>query len=471
MSKEKPKGRPNFHDIEHRYRIHLNRLCPNKFESHYKLTKNETLNHAGLTRNPFNLSEKNRELIHKFLIKCENDGDKGKDRIIMITSGIAQVAEMLNKDLDQATKEDIEQVVSQITNRASWSDYTKSMKKLFLKQFFQWLKNTGDEHPPETKWIKIGSKKNERVKMPEHIINEDEIKQLMKNAFNALQRVLIMLLYETGSRVGELGTTTISSLEFNPERKGEAHIRVNGKTGQRRILLIASVPYLIQYLRERSDHLEGKSFNELKPTEHLSPDAPLLVSLSKKTRNNRLVYSAIAKMLRSVSKKAGLHKKVNPHAFRHARATALAPLLTEAELCEVMGWRIGSSMPRIYIHLSGKNVDNSIRRKVYGLETDEPFNSQEIAPKKCEICGKINEITFEYCEKCFNPLSIQARLKQSNSIEKLKEELEQVKRERDAFLMAIKTLNFKMEQLNQDQARKILEEIDTKTIANYATLR
>ncbi|WP_240792460.1 hypothetical protein [Salarchaeum sp. JOR-1] len=54
-----------------------------------------------------------------------------------------------------------------------------------------------------------------------------------------------------------------------------------------------------------------------------------------------------------------LEKPVNPHHFRHSRATYLANYLTEAQMCEWFGWARGSRVPGRYVHLSGRDIDHA----------------------------------------------------------------------------------------------------------------
>ena len=92
-------------------------------------------------------------------------------------------------------------------------------------------------------------------------------------------------------------------------------------------------------------------------------DAPLWVGIGTVGRNKRLEYAALRKMLQSVARRAGIRKKVNPHNFRHSRATMLANLLTEAQMNQYFGWVTGSDRPSTYVHLSGRDVDDAILKK------------------------------------------------------------------------------------------------------------
>jgi len=109
-------------------------------------------------------------------------------------------------------------------------------------------------------------------------------------------------------------------------------------------------------------------------------------------------------ILRKIAKRAGIRKKVNPHAFRHARATHLAKFLTEAQMKEFFGWVQDSDMASVYVHLSGRDVDRAILQ-LYGMQVDEEKEENgKLLPKKCLRCGEINPATNKVCRRCFFPL-------------------------------------------------------------------
>jgi len=104
--------------------------------------------------------------------------------------------------------------------------------------------------------------------------------------------------------------------------------------------------------------------------------------------------------LKKAVKNAGLKKKITPHLLRHARATHLASKLTESEMCHYLGWQMGSDMPRIYVHLSGRDIDKAIYNKVYGFETDEKKEKESLKPLICPRCKENCGPTSEYCYRC-----------------------------------------------------------------------
>ena len=75
-------------------------------------------------------------------------------------------------------------------------------------------------------------------------------------------------------------------------------------------------------------------------------------------------------MLKSVAQNAGIDKPINPHHFRHSRATDLAKKLTEAQLCQYMGWIQSSKEAATYVHLSGRDMDKAILT-LHGLAEEE----------------------------------------------------------------------------------------------------
>jgi site-specific recombinase XerD len=71
-------------------------------------------------------------------------------------------------------------------------------------------------------------------------------------------------------------------------------------------------------------------------------------------------------MLGKLVKSCGLDKQVYPHLFRHSRATHLADKLTEAQMKILFGWAGNSDVPSVYVHLSGRDVEEALLR-IYGI--------------------------------------------------------------------------------------------------------
>jgi len=112
-----------------------------------------------------------------------------------------------------------------------------------------------------------------------------------------------------------------------------------------------------------------------------------------------LKYNSIVQMLYRTAKMAGVKKRVNPHNFRHSRETYLANFLTEAQMKEFFGWTQDSKMAGVYVHMSGRNVDNALL-KIYGIKNDEEKRESIFKPKECPRCQKVNQATNKFCSRC-----------------------------------------------------------------------
>jgi site-specific recombinase XerD len=118
------------------------------------------------------------------------------------------------------------------------------------------------------------------------------------------------------------------------------------------VRIVASAPLL-------SVRLNNHPFRE-------NPDSPLWLVVSAKNHNEALGYASAAIQLKKIALRSGVKKRVNPHAFRHARATFLANNLTEAQMKEYFGWVQSSDKASVYVHLSGSDADDAIL-KLQGL--------------------------------------------------------------------------------------------------------
>lgn len=257
-------------------------------------------------------------------------------------------------------------------NYSAWTIYTT---KAVLKKFFQWLRGYEEGYPEEVSWIKLSKKKNN---LPE-ILTKDEIKKLIDSCDNIRDKALISVLYESGARDGEILNMKVGDVYFD---EYGCVIIVSGKTGMRRIRLVSSAPLLGQYLEEHP-------FKD-------DPKYPLWISLASNKKYKPLGYQSVRAILRKLAKKSGIKKRLYPHLFRHSRATHLAKVLTESQLKEMFGWTQSSGMASVYVHLSGRDVDNAIL-EIYGLKKKKEEGEKVI---KCPRCGEINEIGAKVCWKC-----------------------------------------------------------------------
>jgi len=326
-----------------------------------------------------NLSEKNKKILFDFerqlFIK-----EFTTARIETYLSVLRVICEKLNKDLDSVEKEDIELFIEWL-QRKDLADWTKYSYKMCFKSF---LKANGKNDLANLIIIK-----NVKNKIPD-IFTREEVLKMIDNATHPMDRALIAALYETGCRIGELASLQNKDIHF--DNYGAIFI-VNGKTGMRRVRAIFSAPYLSAWL----DVHPKKS----------DPNAPFWIRMGGNGRTNglegnncrQLMYPALTMRIKRIAERAGIKKRVYNHLFRHTSATEKSGILTDSMMDEYFGWIQGSRMTRIYVHRSGKNLDEALL-KAHGLVKDNTPQDKELAPIKCPRCGTINGATGKFCYKC-----------------------------------------------------------------------
>ncbi|MDQ1280229.1 MAG: integrase/recombinase XerD, partial [Thermoproteota archaeon] len=165
-----------------------------------------------------------------------------------------------------------------------------------------------------------------------NLVTEEEAQRLIETAGTPRDKAFIISFYESGARIGEIGSMHIKDIIFE-ERY--TVLMLNGKTGSRRVIVAAATPYLNRGIQNH-------------PPKN-NPEAPLWVSMGTKNRYEALSYAALAKILDVTAKRAKLKKQIMLHTLHHSRATFLATKLTEAQMNQIFGWKQGSEMPSIYV--------------------------------------------------------------------------------------------------------------------------
>jgi len=338
--------------------------------------------------------------IHQTLISLEKSltaEGLSPARILKYLLTLRRIYSILQKPFQEATREDIETVLQKI-EKENYSAWTKQNYRVILKRFYKWLRKS-EQYPPEVSWIKTTIKKSEE-KIPDQLLTPEEVKKLVYSADNIRDKALIMLLYDSGARISEIGTLKTGSIIF---QENYALVTLQGKTGMRRIPLTISIPYLQNWI---TNH----------PSKEI--DAPLWVSLGSKNHLKPLSYSQIAKIIKKCAYKAGLKKRIHPHLFRHSRASELANHLTEAQMNIFFGWNQGSDMPRTYVHLSGRDIYDTILN-IAGVKTERKNEEKKFESFKCPRCSQINQYEAKYCSRCGLILDIKEAVYKDETVNKM----------------------------------------------------
>jgi integrase/ribosomal protein L40E len=346
------------------------------------------------------INEANKRDIRAF-IEARTAQGAGIPTLCKYANRLTVLARLIGKDFRAADKADIMALVAKI-EKMDWAAWSKHTTKVCLKALYHWLRDCEPKkYPPEVSWMCL-TMRNSRVKLPEELLTKEDVERLIAAADGPRDQALIAMIYESGCRAGEIASLLVKHIHF--ERQW-ASIIVDGKTGMRRILLVRSAPYLARWL-------------DAHPLRD-QPEAPLWIGDGSRNKGKPLMYGSINMLLRRAAARAGIKKRVNPHIFRHSRATALANQITEAQLKQVFGWTQSSAMAAVYVHLSGRDTDSAILR-LNGIQCDEALKPDtELSLRVCERCGMENPGAAHFCGRCAAPLDMRTRMKMEEALQSL----------------------------------------------------
>ena len=306
-------------------------------------------------------------------------------------STLRQLALSVKKNFKNMTKEDIE---NYFISLGELSSSTLTVKGAFIKSFYKWLCDS-DQYPPNVQWINT-TIKNKNRKLPSDMLTKAEIKAMAVAASTLSDRALIVVLYESACRIGEIIDLKIKDVTID---QYGCVIIVNGKTGMRRVRLIESSPDLVLWI---NNHPKAQD-----------RDAPLFIYLSDKNRHNLfgkgISHASANTIIKTLAKRAGIKKKVHAHLFRHSRLTELAKDYSESELKLMAGWTGSSNMAEVYVHLSGADIEKKVLEKngLLNGNGDDP-DKDILKPKQCPRCKEINPNTARFCHVCSMSLDLKA---------------------------------------------------------------
>jgi len=221
-------------------------------------------------------------------------------------------------------------------------------------------------------------------RLRDKLVTPEEFAAILNAADHPRVRAFLVMLYESAARPDELLGLRIRDITW---RDRYVTIRIAGKTGERTIPLVRSIPYLRAWL--------------LVHPKKADPDAPLFIR-PYKGRLEAVHVMGFEQTFKHLKQKAGITRRIHPYLFRHTRLTELTDRgLGEFHLKQFAGWTLDSRMAARYIHLSGRSSLTPIL-ELEGIETrkDAEPHAQPIRLKVCPRCGSSNEMDATHCHLC-----------------------------------------------------------------------
>ncbi|MGM0934428.1 MAG: site-specific tyrosine recombinase XerD [Bacteroidota bacterium] len=186
-------------------------------------------------------------------------------------------------------------------------------------------------------------------KLPD-VISTGEIDKLISaidlgKAEGERNRAILETLYGCGLRVSELVNLQISDLFFE-----EGFIKVTGKGNKQRFVPVSpyTQKYINIYLKEIRLHLPIKK------------EATDTLFLNR--RGNKLTRAMIFTIVKQLSKRAGIDKKISPHTFRHSFATHLLENGADLRAIQQMLGHESITTTEVYMHIDRKHLRQVIEQ-------------------------------------------------------------------------------------------------------------
>lgn len=286
--------------------------------------------------------------------------------------------------------------------------------KATLRQFFLWFYLYEKEIPENelprfiNNQLKVKGQAGKNKVKKEDVPTEEEVKKLLKTAWNHRDRALIAILADKGMRISEALALEIKDVNFDPAgiylmvpeaKKNYESYRKNRLTWSR--------PALKDWLENHPRRNEE--------------NAPLFVKLQNRQDEEdyqELKYDAARHMLEKLKKRASV-ENITLHKFRHYSTTKdrQKKHMRDSFIVKDKGWDDPSMLER-YDHLTENEVDiahikqmvedGQLEKSVLEeIENGNGSGETEVTLEliRCPNCNHPNSPERDYCDQCNQPFN------------------------------------------------------------------
>lgn len=356
----------------------------------------------GACINQLPLPEKTKTVLGEFV--AERRANSYRDvNSIGLAGTICKSLHKMNRELKDLTKEDVQAFFKE----SQLSQTRELWYKKAVIRFFKWLSKHEDDPKYllliswiDTKQLSHKCSLKSMKKREDNLISPEECRKMIASAYHLRDKLALSLLADTGIRAESVGagrnnrSINIGQIEFY---QGYAIIKnIEEKFDKRRdVIVTEALSYLIKYWNEYPEDMKK------------NPESPLFLSYARNRLLTRWGYSGLKDMIHDVSLKA-VGRIINPHDFRHMRATRLEAddRLSDDSKCKLMGWSSRRMLER-YSHTTFNQAKDEYLSKKGIIKVDEDKKRVEgsiLKPKECLVCHYLNSVTDSQCEKCGNSL-------------------------------------------------------------------
>lgn len=398
----------------------------------------------------FKISATKKKQIEEF-VEYKAGGDAPSIlRQVKYYRSLPRLLTTLPEKLETTQSSDVAEVLKQLSKKNE-SAYTRLDRITLLKSFFKWLI---EEDATKKIFRKIPNPKIRKVRVRTvDLLSWDEAVQLSRATTCLRDAAFIQCLWDGGLRLEEILTLKVGDVESVYSGRGIVlHIR-RSKTedGIRAVAIPLAAGALINYLTREHGRKDDV-------------DAPLFCRQFVNKRGGVVEWKPLTarwgnKVLQTAAERAGIIKKVNPHAFRKASASYYSNHLNDTQLKSRYGWTADTKVLRRYISRNEEqtNVEVFAAAGVVDMEVkDTPFAKK---PHQCLHCGETNPTGWDRCVKCGATLEPSKMVREMEEIKALNDTWRLAKNkfrgEADTIIDLICNLVEKVERLEDNTPVKI----------------
>lgn len=248
-----------------------------------------------------------------------------------------------------------------------------------------------DEPPESIAWVPTGTSNSHdpAPRAADMLDWDDDVLPMIDAARNPRDEAMIAVQFEAGCRSGELRDLTIGDVFDSNHGVG---LHVDGKTGERAVHLIISVPYLQRWL-----------------SDHPAPDDPSAPLWSKLGVAELPSYPVWANNLKLPAERAGIEKPVTPTNFRKSNTRWLVQQgLSQSAIEDRQGRERGSKHTARYLARFGEESSERRYAEAHGKDVETEADVDR-TPVECPRCGTETPREREFCMACNQALDVEAQ--------------------------------------------------------------
>ena len=289
----------------------------------YALLIKETSNFDNVNK-PFKSPAPRNNIPKDYIVQLKLE-NKSKRTIEVYTGFISQfLNDFKYKDIEHLTDEEIREYILEHREKRGYSESYQNQLVSSIRSYFknQFNRSFGPDTLPRPK----------RSNYLPKVLPREDIQNMIEICRNEKHKMILLMLYGFGLRVGELIQLQLS--DFNFDRRHLAIIKAKGRKD--RILPIPAImiPHIKRY---QKSYLPKRYFIEGQDGEQYSA-------------------TSIQSVIRKTAKKADIKQKVTPHMIRHCYATHMLERGIDLRYIQNLLGHKSSKTTEIYTHVSMRKL-------------------------------------------------------------------------------------------------------------------